>query len=442
MNVRDVTKVCVTAMLCVALKFSAAAAQGSMPGMQMGGISSMPKDPFGVSMDRMGSGTTWIPDAVPIPSLSTMAGSWMLVMHGYAFGQYNVQSGPRGDAQVGSLNWAMFMASRDLSGGRFQVRTMLSLDAATVTRKGYPLLLQSGESFDGEALHDMQHPHDFWMELGALYEREITKSVGVELYAAASGEPALGPVAFMHRPSATDNPFAPITHHWQDATHITFGVLTAGLFGNKWKIEASAFNGREPDDERWGFDELRLDSWSGRLTLNPTANWSMTAGYGYMASPEALHPDEAMKRFTASALYSRAVCSDMTIAATAVYGANKHDGHDASHSMLGETQVGIKRANTFLVRAEFVQKSAEDLVLPMDSHTRFNVSAISAGYIREIAQIGKATIGLGVLGTLNVVPSELASAYGSTTPRGGAVFLRLRPAVKPSGHDMDGMEMD
>src|SRR5262249_53931942 len=156
-------------------------------------------------------------------------------------------------------------------------RTMLSLDAAGVGSGGYPLLLQSGETYHGEPIHDRQHPHDFWMELSALYLKPISKSAGVELYLAPSGEPALGPVAFMHRPSAMDNPVAPIGHHWQDATHISFGVATVGLFTHNIKLEGSLFNGREPDDNRWDFDMGSLNSWSTRLTWNPTSHWSFTA---------------------------------------------------------------------------------------------------------------------------------------------------------------------
>src|SRR6185503_12742072 len=142
-------------------------------------------------------------------------------------------------------------------------------------------------------------------ELGALFERALTSRVAMLLYVAPAGEPALGPVAFMHRPSAMDNPFAPLGHHWQDATHIAFGVVTAGLFGRSWKLEGSAFNGREPNDERWDFDQIKLDSYSGRLTVNPGPAWSLSAGYGYLASPESLNPDESIHRFTASALHGK-----------------------------------------------------------------------------------------------------------------------------------------
>src|SRR6267143_5833733 len=184
-------------------------------------MSMMMIDPLGVSMERMGSGTTWIPDAVPLPARHTLAGPWLLMLHGFGFVQYDTQGGPRGDDQLGSLNWAMLMASRDLLGGRLQARTMLSLDPGTVSNRGYPLLLQTGETYQGQPLHDRQHPHDFWMELGALYQREINKGLAWSIYAAPSGEPALGPVAFMHRPSAMDNPAAPLSHHWQDATHVS-----------------------------------------------------------------------------------------------------------------------------------------------------------------------------------------------------------------------------
>ncbi|HUC41587.1 MAG TPA: hypothetical protein VMR92_12170, partial [Gemmatimonadales bacterium] len=239
-------------------------------------------DPLGISMERMGSGTSWIPDAVPRPARHVMAGSWLVMLHGFAFVQYDKQGGPRGDDQFGSLNWAMLMASRDLLGGRFQARTMLSLDPATVTNRGYPLLLQSGETYQGQPLVDRQHPHDFWMELAVMYERALSRNIGVSAYVAPSGEPALGPVAFMHRPSAMDNPIAPLGHHWQDATHISFGVLTAGVFGHHWKLEGSVFNGREPDEERWGFDRIRLDSYSGRFSVHLDSNWTASVGYGHL----------------------------------------------------------------------------------------------------------------------------------------------------------------
>jgi hypothetical protein len=366
------------------------------------------------------------------------------MLHGFVFGQYDHQSGPRGDDQPGSLNWGMFMASHSLAGGRFQIRTMLSLDAAGVTARGYPLLLQTGESYRGEALHDRQHPHDFWMELAAMYERPIRDGVGLMLYAAPSGEPALGPVAFMHRPSAMDNPAAPLAHHWQDATHVSFGVITAGLFAHEWKIEASAFNGREPDEHRWDFDPIRLDSYSARASFNPTMNWSLSAGYGYLKSPDALRPDESMHRLTASLLHGKSFDDEGQWASALIWGANEHSStRDWTHSVTGESEAILDDRNTILGRAEFVQKTAEDLVLDESSSfpsaRSFNVGAFTAGYIRELVQVRGATIGLGVTGTVNWVPAELETAYGSRNPTGFMIFARLRP-VHHHALEMKSME--
>jgi hypothetical protein len=404
-------------------------------------------DPLGVPMDRMGSGTTWIPDAVSLPSRHYAAGKWDLMAHGFVFVQENVQGGPRGASQFGSLNWGMFMASHEVAGGRFQARTMLSLDAATVTPRGYPLLLQTGESFHGVGLHDRQHPHDLLMELGALYERPITRLVGVTLYGAPSGEPALGPVAFMHRPSAMDMPVAPITHHWQDATHVSFGVLTAGLFGHSWKLEGSYFNGREPDENRWDIDPIKLDSYSGRLTVNPSANWSLTGGYGYIKSHDPLNPTQSMHRVTSSALYGKRIGTDGQWASTFVWGVNKHPGLALSHGVLAESEAIMDRQNTILGRVSYVQIEAGDLAvdtppLGFASDRLFGVGNASLGLIRELARWQGTTIGLGLMGTVNVVPSALETTYGSRTPLGGLVFLRLRPFHTSGAQPMGGMKMD
>lgn len=384
--------------------------------------------PLGISMERMGSGTTWIPDAVMLPSRHFMAGKWMVMVHGFAFAQYDEQGGPRGASQFGSLNWGMIMADREVGGGRLQLRFMPSLDPVTVGKCGYPLVLQSGETCNGQPLVDRQHPHDLFMELGALFEREISRNTAVLLYAAPAGEPALGPVAFMHRPSAMDEPQAPLGHHWQDATHISFGVITAGLFTRTIRLEASAFNGHEPDESRWNFDPLALNSYSARLTINPTANWSLTAGYGNLDNPERAIPAESVRRLTASAMYGRALGGDGQWSTTFIYGRNTEEGEESSHSGLIESEAVLDRHNTLFGRAELVQKSAEDLKLsslPPEQH--FNVASISLGYIRELSRGRGVTLGVGARGTVNLLPTALEASYGSRTPLGGMVFLRVRP---------------
>ncbi|MEP6831755.1 MAG: hypothetical protein ABJB74_00115 [Gemmatimonas sp.] len=425
------------------------------------GPTSANSDPLGVPMNRAASGTTWIPDAVQLPTHNVMAGSWHLMMHGFVFGQYNKQGGERGDDQFGSLNWGMFMASRNVKGGRLQVRTMFSLDAATVGSRGYPLLAQSGELYDNQPVVDRQHPHDFFMEMGVSYERPITKTLGITVYAAPSGEPALGPVAFMHRPSAMDLPTAPLGHHWQDATHVAFGVVSAGLFTNKFKVEGSVFNGREPDQHRWDFDKINIDSYSARVTINPNRNWSFTTGYGHLTSPEALHPEQSIDRLVGSAMYGREIGAAGQWATTFVFGQNKHGLRSShtftfpalssdqdnirTHSFLLESELMANDKNTLFARAEHVQKSGEDLVLTgptlrLLADQKVAVRALSLGYVRELVSRRGATLGLGGMGTFNLLPLGLEAWYGSRTPLGGLVFLRLRPQYKRGGDTMTGMD--
>jgi hypothetical protein len=434
--------------LCVAALFAfasirpgevpAQARPMDMPMPDTSRMDAMTPGPLGISMDRMGSGTTWIPDAVSLPSRHSMLAGWDLMLHGFAFGQYDKQgsgsNNPRGGEQWGSLNWAMLMASHDVAGGRLQLRTMLSLDALGVTNQGYPLLLQTGETYNGAPLHDRQHPHEFWMELGALYEKAVASNLGVSFYVAPSGEPALGPVAFMHRPSAMDDPAAPLGHHWQDATHTSFGVATAGLFTTRWKLEGSVFNGRDPDENRWDFDFHPLDSYSGRLAFSPDSAWSLAAGYGFLRSPEPPDPGHSMHRTVVSIQHGRRFAADGQWATTFIWSAMAHsDQPGLSESALAESELVLDRKNTVFARAEFVQKTADDLVLTggpggFARDRSFDVGSISLGYVRELREWGGATLGLGALATVNVVPEALRPAYGSRTPIGGMAFLRLRPS--------------
>lgn len=398
--------------------------------------------PLGISMDRMGSGTTWIPDRAPIASWHGRLGGWDLTGHGVVFGEYIHQGGPRGEHQLGSLNWAMLMVSRTVGSGVLQFRTMLTLDPATVTARGYPSLLQTGETFDGQPVRDRQHPHDFWMELGALYLVPVAPHAALELYVAPAGEPALGPVAFMHRPSAFDDPIAPLGHHWQDATHISFGVITAGVHSHRWKLEASLFNGREPDQHRWGFDFDRLDSWSGRLTYNSRGHWNITAGYGRLEQE-----GESLQRLSGSLMHGAPLGRNGQWASTLVYGGNIEPGNRWSHSLLLESEAILDRSNTVFGRIEWVEKSAADLVLnlpgPSDPERLFGVAGASAGYLRELARGYGMSLGVGVRGSLGLVPAALESTYGSRTPLGAVLFLRLRPTRMAEAMEaMPGMRHD
>jgi hypothetical protein len=410
---------------------------GMVPGMTI-----LPR-PFGISMTRMGSGTAWLPDASPMRAYHLMPDGWMLMVHGDVDLYYDHQGTQRGDEQVGSTNWAMLMAMHAVGRGMLHLHGMLSAEPLTVGAQGYPLLLQTGESYHGAPLHDRQHPHDLVMELSARYEVPVASNVGLSLYAAPVGEPAIGPVAYMHRPSAQNDPFAPLGHHWQDATHITYGVLTAGVFTRTVQLEGTLFQGREPDDDRYDFDFGALDSYGGRVTVNPAPHWSLAASYGYLNSPEELHPDENQHRLGASILYTRRIAQDGDWASALVYGANKHTALEEpstglEQSVLLETNAQLDDRNSIFGRAEWVQKSAEELVMPgADPEARFNVSGLVLGYVREVAQYGGASLGVGVRGSVDFLPQGLKATYGTRTPAGIAVYARVRPTLLQRAHAED-----
>ena len=360
------------------------------PGMMdMPGMTGMPMParPLGIPMTRMGSGTAWLPDASPMRAYHWAPAGWMLMAHGDVDLYYDHQGTDRGDDQVGSTNWAMLMAMRPLGAGMLHLHGMLSAEPFTVGPRGYPLLLQTGESYKGVPLRDRQHPHDLFMELSARYEVSVERNLGVSLYVAPVGEPAIGPVAYMHRPSAQNDPFAPLGHHWMDATHITYGVVTAGVFTRTVQLEGTWFQGREPDDDRYDFDFGGLDSYGGRVSINPSAHWSFSASYGYLESPEELHPEENQHRFGASILYTRELGRDGDWASALVYGANKHTPGPSSgfqHSLLLETNLQLDNRNSVFARGEWVQKSAEELVVAgSDPEQGFDVSGLVLGYVRR-----------------------------------------------------------
>src|SRR5437879_7678657 len=401
--------------------------------------------PLGIPETRMGSGTSWLPDASPMHASHHMLGRWTLMLHGSGFFQYDWQGGARGSNQVGIVNWAMAAASRPLGGGQLQLRAMLSAEPWTIGSRGYPLLVRSGESYQGAPLHDRQHPHDLFMELAALYERPVARNLGLSLYLAPVGEPAVGPVAFPHRPSAADDPFAPISHHWQDGTHITFGVVTAGMFTRKVKLEVSWFNGREPDENRTNFDYSgrRLDSYSARLTVNPGPRWSLSTWYAYLKSPEGLYPDESLHRIGVAARTTRPVgTGGGTWSSALIYGANAQIGTGRlASSVLVESTLDLDGTNSVFGRVEYVRKSAEDLVIPsVPPTTQYAVGALALGYLRTVGTAAGLAAGVGVRGSVNFVPSSLNAVYGSRTPVGAAIYLQLRPADAREGvMKMNGM---
>lgn len=409
--------------------------------MDMNGMNSMDHTPMShlyslnLPMNRNGSGTGWLPDASPMYGYMFHAKKWMYMLHGNIFLRYNNQDftkkGSRGDEKIDAPDWLMFMGQTQVGkNGLFHFNTMLSLDASIGGGAGYPLLFQSGESYKGNPIVDRQHPHDFFSELSVSYSQALSKKADVFVYAAYPGEPALGPVAFMHRPSALDNPDAPISHHWIDATHITFGVATLGIRYGNFKIEGSSFTGREPDEHRYDFDKPRFDSWSGRLSYNPSENWALQVSHGFIKSPELLHPDEDINRTIASAVFSKSIKENSTINAAAVWGMNKTAGHEGENAVLAE---GEWRKNRLALhsRYEWVQKSIEELALDEDlyGHDKiFPVNAFTVGFNYDVLKIGQTKLAGGSQITFYHADKNLNNLYGRN-PMSVEVYLRLYPGM-------------
>ncbi len=393
----------------------------------------MMQGPLGISWMREGSGTAWQPDATPMFSHMQRLGSWSLMEHYNVFAGVDAAAGPRGATQVFSTNWLMVMARRSLLGGQFGARVMLSLEPLTLIDGGYPLLLQTGETWQGRPLRDRQHPHDLFMEVAVQYQREIAGGVAFQVYVAPSGEPALGPVAFPHRLAAFYDPLGPISHHWLDSTHISFGVVTAGVYTRHVKVEGSWFNGREPDETRWNFDLRVPDSWSARVTVNPVEWLSAQVSYGYLRSPEALRPDESQQRVTASAT-STVRFGASHWATTAAWGVDLAEGHDASNALLLESSLNLLGHYLLYGRAEYVAKSAEDLVLSGAQQERlFGVGNVSLGAAYAFSPVLDVVPAVGVRGSLAIVGDDLRGAYGDNVQLGGVAYVQIRPAEMRMG---------
>jgi len=384
---------------------------------------------------RNASGTAWQPAATPHAALHAKAAGFDLMLHGLLFGAYAAETSNRGNNEPFGVGWIMGMASRRLGTSTVTARVMLSPEpwSAGYRNGGYPLPLQTGESFHGEPLHDRQHPHDLFMETALLYTQELGTEVALQLYAAPAGEPALGPVAFPHRASAVSLPLATLSHHWQDSAHISFGVVSLGLLTRFAKLEASWFNGREPDERREDFDLAKPDSYAVRLSLAPGAAWSGQVSYGHLKAPEQLRPDVSVHRITASLMHGRAFGAQGHWASSAIFGANKEKGESLSPSFLVETNLDLDGVNTVFGRAELVQKSGFDLVLaPSLDDTHLWLGSLALGYLRNFGPVAHVLPGLGVMGEVDEVPGTVEPYYGTRWPLVGLLFLRI--AVAPMHH--------
>lgn len=377
---------------------------------------------------RTASGTAWQPDAAPMHGFSGKAGDVDWMVHANVFGLYDAQASERGDGELGSVNWAMGAVGVTPGAADLGLRAMVSLEPFTVGGDGYPLLGQTGETWEGEPLTDRQHPHDLLMEVAATWRQALGGGFGFELYAAPVGEPALGPVAFPHRASALYDPVAPLSHHWQDSTHISHGVLTAGVATPFAKVEGSWFNGREPDERRLDLDLAAPESWSARVTVNPIPPLSAQVSYGALAGPERLEPEKAVDRWTASATWNAPMEGEGNWATTAAWGRNAEEGEPVTDAALIESALSVGPHVNVFGRAEYVVKTAHDLQVDGAApDATYGLASLGLGHVYTIEAFRAWKVGLGVRGNVLVVPAALEPTYGSRAPVGGLVYVQALP---------------
>jgi hypothetical protein len=421
-----------------------------MPGMEMGSANSgslmvVSGDEMGVSVGasqknvmwigQMASGTSWQPSSTPMNMLDKMGSGWLLMLHFNLVAGINHQGGPRGATEFESANWFMPMAFHRLGKGTLELRGMFSAEPFTFARGGSPLLFQTGETYKGQPLIDRQHPHDLFMELSATYTVPIGERATWFAYFGYPGEPALGPPAFMHRASASENPAAPLAHHLQDSTHISFGVFTSGFTYRWFKLEGSVFNGQEPDENRYNFEAHPWKSHSARLIFAPNNNWVMQVSYGFLSRPEALEPDTDIRRSTASVQYNRPF--DHGNWATSLIWGRNHESRPGGISNLNgytaESTVNFRDKNYAYTRLELVDKI--DLLRTADraqlgirqDHPSFRIGAYTFGGVRDIWNTDKLSLGVGGDVTFYSKPGVLDAIYGQH-PTSYRLFIRIRPA--------------
>ncbi len=369
----------------------------------------------GMSLMNMASGTAVNPDAAPMDMIMSNLGSWNTMLMGSGFISDIQQSGPRGGDKLYSTNMFMVSAQHALGDSdSFRMELMLSLEPATITDRRYPLLFQTGETAFGNPIVDGQHPHNFIMALGFHYAHAVSENTTVDFYFAPVGDPALGPIAYPHRASAAELPEAPISHHWQDSTHISDEVITAGLSHKQFRVEASGFYGSEPGENRWTIEGGPINSWSARVWYFPSAHWAAQVSVGRITKPEALEPGDQV-RSTASVEYSKDGWSSSLIWGRNHDTATQHD----LNSYLVESVLPIRQKNFLTGRIEVVDK--DELIVP----GIYRIGEYTIGYTRDVPLIPRIETGLGFNFSSYSLPGSIKSAYGDR-PVGGNMFIRFR----------------
>ena len=357
---------------------------------------------------------------------ATPAWSWMA--DGSLFATFNDQRSARGESQFRSQNWLMAMATRAAGKGQLTLSGMFSLDPVTVTKRGYSELFQMGEAYQKLENIDRQHPHDLFSQLAVGWRVPMGKASAFTITGAPVGEATLGPVAFMHRLSASENPTAPLAHHTLDSTHISQGVIAAAVDLGPVTLEGSAFHGREPDEKRYGITPGALDSWATRLWYRPSNAWIAQVSYGFLHQPEELEPGN-IKRTTGSLTWTRERV-DHAFSITGALGHNTRTYTKLSAFLL--EALARKGRTSAYTRIELLHVETEHLLFPTVVHRPHPgelidpLNAYTVGAVRDLPSARWFSVGLGGDVTFYNVPVRLRPFYGDR-PVAIHIFARVRP---------------
>jgi hypothetical protein len=417
---------------CLALSVFASRAGAqtmNMPGMNMPGLEN--------SVGYLSSGTS-IEPKVTSKTAAMLHGywhDWAVMFHGNVDVLTIQQTGPRGGDKTFSTNWLMPMLARQFDRHTLLFRTMISVEPWTVTQRRYPELLQTGETAYGLPIVDGQHPHNLVMEISGKYDFRIGDRSDIFVYGGPVAEPALGPTAFSHRVSASEDPLATLGHHEQDSTHVSYSVITIGFVDGPLQLEASTFHGREPSENRWTIGTGEPDSFSSRLTVGPTANLTGQVSIGRINHREALEPNVDTLRTTASLTHVLDFRSGH-IASSLIWGRNKDLGPASPrifNSYALESTVNFSAQNWAWTRIENVDRDRTVLIgevpaaLSVEEDPIGRVQAYTFGYERDLpVHIPSVRTGFGAQITTYGMPQQIAAVYGPH-PRSFVIFVRFRP---------------
>lgn len=357
---------------------------------------------------------------------------WSVMVDGSLVATFNRQGGLRGETDLTSQNWLMAMGHRRLGRGTLTVSGMASLEPLTVGASGYSHIFQTGEAYEGLAVTDRQHPHDLFSRLSVGWQ-VAAGGTRLSLVAAPVGEAALGPVAFMHRASAAENPVAPLSHHTLDSTHIAHSVALARIDRGRVSLEGSMFRGREPDEHRFDLELGAPDSWSARVWFRPAAGWTMQASHGFLNEPEQLEAGDH-RRTNASVSWLSTRGASYSAATVAVGRVNLP--YSRVYGLLVEGTHHV-RGTSIYTRIERQDVESEVLLFPRSVHAPHpgelieTVRAFTWGAVRNVARIDAWSVGLGGDVTAYRSPRLLAVTHGAR-PVSFHLFLRVSKA-DPAG---------